>query len=164
MINLLGNAVKFTPRDGRIVVRTELDGDNRIRIVVRDTGIGMHQEDVEKAFVLFKQIDTTADPPLSRRGYWTQPDTTAGRSPWRGDFDHQQAEQRDDGGGGLPTRTYDPTGQPHGRLHRAEITPAGRPRFAASIRRFPSEPCPAPRRRRSRPIRVSRRSARHGRS
>ena len=63
MINLLGNAVKFTPRDGRIVVRAELDGDDRIRIVVRDTGIGMHQDDVEKAFVPFKQIDTT----LTRR-------------------------------------------------------------------------------------------------
>lgn len=63
MINLLGNAVKFTPRDGRIVVRTELDGENRIRIVVRDTGIGMRQEDVERAFVPFKQIDAT----LTRR-------------------------------------------------------------------------------------------------
>jgi PAS domain S-box-containing protein len=63
MINLLGNAVKFTPRDGRIAVRAEVDGDDRIRIVVRDTGIGMRQEDVENAFVPFKQIDTT----LTRR-------------------------------------------------------------------------------------------------
>ncbi|MBT5415723.1 MAG: PAS domain S-box protein [Rhodospirillaceae bacterium] len=62
-INLLSNAVKFTPRGGRITVRAGIDGERRIRMTVRDTGIGMRQEDVEKAFIPFTQVDTT----LTRR-------------------------------------------------------------------------------------------------
>ena len=63
LINLLGNAVKFTPQGGRVLVRAQLDGEGCIRIQVRDTGIGMHQEDVQKAFVPFAQVDAT----LTRR-------------------------------------------------------------------------------------------------
>jgi signal transduction histidine kinase len=52
--NLLGNAVKFTPEDGEIVLAASLDGD-WVDIEVRDTGIGMSPHVVEHAFEPFFQ-------------------------------------------------------------------------------------------------------------
>ncbi len=60
--NLVGNAIKFTPR-GEIVVRAELLGEAqgrmRLRITVRDTGIGMTPEQVGRLFQLFGQTDAS---------------------------------------------------------------------------------------------------------
>ncbi|HEU4669223.1 MAG TPA: response regulator [Dyella sp.] len=55
LINLLGNAIKFT-RDGRITLRLERDVDT-LRIAVTDTGIGMAPEQMERVFVPFEQAD-----------------------------------------------------------------------------------------------------------
>ena len=59
LINLIGNAVKFTPRDGRIVVR--VDADERtgqaLRIDVEDTGIGVPADRLEAIFEAFEQAD-----------------------------------------------------------------------------------------------------------
>ncbi|WP_457447586.1 response regulator [Roseateles sp. P5_E4] len=60
--NLVGNAIKFTPR-GEIVVRADLvgehDGRMRLRISVRDTGIGMTPEQVDRLFQVFGQTDAS---------------------------------------------------------------------------------------------------------
>lgn len=50
--NLIGNAVKYTPRGGAIVVRFE-EQDLRWVIEVTDTGIGIAPEEVEKVFDRF---------------------------------------------------------------------------------------------------------------
>ncbi len=42
LLNLLTNAIKFTPRGGDVRVATGLIGDGRIFLVVRDTGCGMN--------------------------------------------------------------------------------------------------------------------------
>ena len=63
LLNLLSNAVKFTPDKGRIEVRIELRDDGGIDLVVEDTGIGMSQDDMERAFEVFGQADST----LTRR-------------------------------------------------------------------------------------------------
>ncbi len=59
--NILGNAVKFTER-GRILLDISfhmLENDIvRIEFQVTDTGIGIRQEDMDKLFNLFGQIDT----------------------------------------------------------------------------------------------------------
>ncbi len=59
LINLIGNAMKFTPRDGSIVVR--VDADERtgqaIRIDVEDTGIGVPADRLEAIFEAFEQAD-----------------------------------------------------------------------------------------------------------
>ena len=60
LINILNNAVKFT-HEGQITldVTSQLEGNNcRITFAVSDTGIGIRNEDMEKVFVLFQQIDT----------------------------------------------------------------------------------------------------------
>ncbi|MGB0748570.1 MAG: ATP-binding protein [Magnetospiraceae bacterium] len=55
--NLLSNAAKFTRPGGKIFVGSHLLDDGCIRITVRDTGIGMTPEGVEKALRPFEQAD-----------------------------------------------------------------------------------------------------------
>lgn len=55
-INLVGNALKFTPRGGKVVVSVSRD-EHAARIVVRDTGIGIAPGDLPKLFQKFYQVD-----------------------------------------------------------------------------------------------------------
>jgi two-component system cell cycle sensor histidine kinase PleC len=60
LLNLLSNAVKFTPRGGRITVRAESRNDplgERVRIIVRDSGIGIAPEDLARLAQPFEQIE-----------------------------------------------------------------------------------------------------------
>jgi signal transduction histidine kinase len=52
--NLLSNAVKFTPEGGRVLLKTELDGDHAVVRVI-DTGVGISPEDQELVFEKFRQ-------------------------------------------------------------------------------------------------------------
>lgn len=56
MINLIGNAIKFTPQ-GRVQVRGVLQGDTVLRIEVEDDGIGIAEEDMPRLFREFSQLD-----------------------------------------------------------------------------------------------------------
>jgi CheY-like chemotaxis protein len=56
--NLLSNASRYTPERGRIEVSGRRDRDEVV-IGVRDTGIGLRQEDIERMFEPFVQIDAT---------------------------------------------------------------------------------------------------------
>lgn len=47
--NLLDNAIRYTPVGGRITIRLE-DDAGWIRFIVRDTGVGMGQEDLPRIF------------------------------------------------------------------------------------------------------------------
>ena len=61
LINILGNAVKFTPAPGTvsfIVERVAQFGDqSTLRFIIRDTGIGMDKEYIPKIFEAFSQED-----------------------------------------------------------------------------------------------------------
>lgn len=61
LINLLGNAVKFTPVNGTIefMITITSIGNNEIEInfQVKDTGIGMNETQIENLFVAFEQTD-----------------------------------------------------------------------------------------------------------
>jgi len=56
MFNLLSNAVKFTNENGKIIVNM-FDGEDYIVISVKDTGIGIAEENKEKIFKRFLQLD-----------------------------------------------------------------------------------------------------------
>jgi PAS domain S-box-containing protein len=56
LVNLLSNAIKFTPLDGSIDVACEAD-DGRVRILVRDTGIGIAAGKLQEIFEPFVQLN-----------------------------------------------------------------------------------------------------------
>jgi CheY-like chemotaxis protein len=64
LINILGNAVKFTPRGGSVVLTCEetasLKGNATIRFVMSDTGIGMSSEFLPRIFDTFSQEKTSS--------------------------------------------------------------------------------------------------------
>lgn len=57
LLNLVGNAIKFTP-SGNVILRGERT-DEGVRFSVQDTGIGIPQEKQDEIFESFKQIDGT---------------------------------------------------------------------------------------------------------
>ena len=56
-INLVSNAVKFTPAGGRVTITLNQQDENSVRLIVRDTGIGMGPEDLDVALQPFGQAD-----------------------------------------------------------------------------------------------------------
>ena len=59
LLNLLSNALKFTPEGGRIDVRAAVT-DGMAEISVVDTGIGIAPEDQNAVFEEFRQVGTAA--------------------------------------------------------------------------------------------------------
>jgi len=58
MLNLLTNAIKFTPEGGQVILSgTIVGGDLRLR--VHDTGVGMSESDIAYAMQPFHQLDTS---------------------------------------------------------------------------------------------------------
>src|SRR6185436_16431388 len=53
--NLLNNAVKFTPKDGRVTVSLSADAEGRAVIEVEDTGIGIDPRFLPRIFERFTQ-------------------------------------------------------------------------------------------------------------
>lgn len=59
LLNLVFNAVKFTPSRGTVEIRVEKLGDE-LQIQVRDTGMGISRENLANVFSRFWQADTSA--------------------------------------------------------------------------------------------------------
>ncbi len=58
VLNLIDNAVKYTPAGGRITVDIGTDADNGVRIKVSDTGVGISENDLERVLVPFSQVNS----------------------------------------------------------------------------------------------------------
>ncbi len=61
LINLVSNAVKFTPEGGRISVVGSLARDGGFQVAVRDNGPGIPREKLDKIFSPFNQVDNRYD-------------------------------------------------------------------------------------------------------
>jgi signal transduction histidine kinase len=55
LANLIGNAIKFTPSGGSVVVHVELV-QQELRFAVRDTGVGIAAGHLESVFERFRQV------------------------------------------------------------------------------------------------------------
>ena len=56
LLNLLTNAIKFTPPGGEVRVRLSRDADEKVVVEIADTGIGIAQADIAMALTPFGQI------------------------------------------------------------------------------------------------------------
>lgn len=68
VINLLTNAVKFTPPGGEVVISADCDAQNDLLISILDTGVGISQEDMSVAIAPFGQIGTEGQDPSQGTG------------------------------------------------------------------------------------------------
>ncbi len=59
VLNLVSNAIKFTDAGGQVIVSTALTDRGEVAFRVRDTGIGMNDEEVQAALEPFRQLATS---------------------------------------------------------------------------------------------------------
>ena len=59
ILNLMSNAIKFTPEGGQVIVSTTRTPEGDVVIRVKDTGIGMSDQDIATALEPFRQLSTT---------------------------------------------------------------------------------------------------------
>jgi PAS domain S-box-containing protein len=60
LINLLNNAAKFTPREGRIDLAAQSSG-TEVVVTVSDSGIGIPEDKLDSIFEMFTQLDSTRE-------------------------------------------------------------------------------------------------------
>jgi len=56
LLNILNNAIRFTPQGGSVTIKLTQQKDN-LTIIVRDTGIGIDPSDLEHIFMEFYQVE-----------------------------------------------------------------------------------------------------------
>ncbi|SSC65305.1 ATP-binding protein [Ciceribacter selenitireducens] len=60
VLNILANAIRFTPSGGQIIVSTAYEANGSVALRIRDTGIGMSRTELEQAMKPFRQVQTGA--------------------------------------------------------------------------------------------------------
>lgn len=71
LTNLMGNAIKFTLHGSvmiKVMMEDEVDNKVQLRISIKDTGIGIADEDVDKLFHAFTQVDHSSSRKTSGSG------------------------------------------------------------------------------------------------
>lgn len=58
IMNLIGNALKFTPARGKVTVKVEKNADSSVQVSIADTGPGISRGEAEKIFDKFYQVPT----------------------------------------------------------------------------------------------------------
>ena len=58
VLNILANAIRFTPSGGQIIVSTAYEANGSVALRIRDTGIGMTRTELEQAMKPFRQVQT----------------------------------------------------------------------------------------------------------
>jgi signal transduction histidine kinase len=60
LLNLLSNSIKFTGVGGQVIVSTALNDNGEVVLRVRDTGVGMSEQELVTAIEPFRQLATSA--------------------------------------------------------------------------------------------------------
>ncbi|HBA44040.1 MAG TPA: hypothetical protein DIT40_01135 [Alphaproteobacteria bacterium] len=68
LLNILGNAVKFTPDSGHITLRSEICPAGDLKIHIADNGIGISEEDLAKVMEPFGQANHSSTMPANDSG------------------------------------------------------------------------------------------------
>jgi two-component system phosphate regulon sensor histidine kinase PhoR len=68
LINLVDNAVKYTPAGGRVTVSARRSAGDRVEIIVRDTGIGIPPGDLPRITERFYRVDKARSRELGGTG------------------------------------------------------------------------------------------------
>ena len=69
LLNLITNAIKYTPRGGRVELSSTLRGTNEVALVVRDTGIGISATDLPHIFDRFWRADRSRSRGVEHSGF-----------------------------------------------------------------------------------------------
>ena len=56
VLNLLSNAIKYTPAEGQVTVESKRTSDNKLVVIVSDTGVGIPKDKQEEVFQRFSRI------------------------------------------------------------------------------------------------------------
>jgi signal transduction histidine kinase len=67
LCNLVSNAIKFTPRGGRVGVTARLQGE-QVELSVRDSGVGIRSEDMPRLFRDFERVGSRVEHPTEGTG------------------------------------------------------------------------------------------------
>ncbi len=76
-LNLLSNAVRFTPPGGQVIVSTAYEPNGDVAMRVRDTGLGMSKAELEQALKPFRQVHAQRRQP-EEAGDWRDEGTGLG--------------------------------------------------------------------------------------
>ena len=60
LLNLLGNAIRYSPANSQVWIRIEADGD-RARVIVADQGPGLAEEQQKRVFEKFERLGRSSD-------------------------------------------------------------------------------------------------------
>jgi two-component system phosphate regulon sensor histidine kinase PhoR len=67
MINLLDNAIKYTPENGSVTVTAKVV-NNSLQVDIKDTGIGISEKDLPRIFERFYRVDKARSRELGGTG------------------------------------------------------------------------------------------------
>ncbi|MEB0029508.1 PAS domain S-box protein [Undibacterium sp. RTI2.1] len=56
LVNLLSNAIKYNRDNGAVIIQCQMNGENRIRVSVRDTGKGLEPDQLTQLFQPFNRL------------------------------------------------------------------------------------------------------------
>lgn len=73
--NLIDNASKYTPHQGKISVRADLADNDMIRLAIQDNGVGVTAENIPRLFEKFNRIPNALSDEVGGSGlglYWVQ--------------------------------------------------------------------------------------------
>lgn len=68
LINLVDNAIKYTPNGGKIVIRVFKDDEDKVVVEVEDNGIGIPKQEQERIFERFYRVDKARSRALGGTG------------------------------------------------------------------------------------------------